>query len=144
MGNLPEIEVRLLRRPGILVATLLVLLIGVAFLTQVVPYRQILDSSQQVASARAELASLQAENARLTSDVVALQTDAEIERLAREKLGYVRPGEIAYVVLDPPGTDSVEAAPVVVVPPVEDRTWVERLWDFLSGADVGATDEPAE
>ena len=33
----------------------------------------------------------------------ALNTDEEIEKLAREKLGYVRPGETAYVVLDPPG-----------------------------------------
>lgn len=135
---------RLPRRPGVAVGTLLVLLIGLAFLTQVVPYRQILDSRQQVASARAELESLEVENARLTSDVAALQTDAEIEKLAREKLGYVHPGETAYVVLDPPGTDSTDSAELIEAPPVEARTWVERIWDFLSGADVGATDEPAE
>lgn len=135
---------RLLRRPGMAIATVLVLLIGLAFLTQVVPYRQILDSRQQVASAQAELAALESENARLTSDVLALQTDAEIEKLAREKLGYVRPGETAYVVLDPPGSDSPAVAPAAEETLVEDRTWVERIWDFLTGADMGATDAPAQ
>jgi len=126
---------RLLRRPGPALATLLILLMGSAFLTQVVPYRQILDSQDQVASARSQLAALEADNSALQADVDALQTDAEVEKLAREKLGYVRPGETAYVVLDPPGTEEpapVEAAP----PPREDKTWVDMVWEFLTGADI--------
>ena len=116
--------------------TLLFLVLGAAFLTQVVPYRQILDSQRQVKSARAELASLEEENARLSEDVAALGTDAEIEKLAREKLGYVRPGETAYVVLDPPA-EEVPAPPLVEEPELSDqRTWVERVWDFLTGADL--------
>jgi len=64
-------------------------------------------------------------------------TSSVLEKLAREKLGYVRPGETAYVVLDPPGTpDDVEdaSAPEVVV----EKTWVDRVWDFLTGADLGS------
>ncbi len=54
----------------------------------------------------------------------------------REKLGYVRPGETAYVVLDPPGTpDETETAPPA---PVEEKTWVDEVWEFLSGADLGS------
>lgn len=126
---------RLLRRPGPALATLLILLMGSAFLTQVVPYRQILDSHDRVASARSQLAALEADNAALQADVDALQTDAEVEKLAREKLGYVRPGETAYVVLDPPGTE--EPAPVEAAPPSsEDKTWVDMVWEFLTGADI--------
>ncbi|MEX0865613.1 MAG: septum formation initiator family protein [Acidimicrobiia bacterium] len=132
----------LLRRPGAALATLLILLIGVAFLTQVVPYRQILDSRQQVESARAELAALDTENRQLEADVAALQTDGEVEKLAREKLGYVRPGEVAYVVLDPPAPDTV-VEPAPALEQAEDRSWVEKIWDFLTGADVGASDAPA-
>ena len=66
----------LLRRPGIAIVTLLILLTGAVFLTQVVPYRQIIDSQRQVASARAELAGYEAENAELAADVEALQTDS--------------------------------------------------------------------
>jgi len=129
--------VSLFRRPGAAIATLLILLMGTAFLTQVVPYRQIIDSQRQVSSARAELAALEAENAELAADVEALQTDAEIEKLAREKLGYVQPGETAYVVLDPPGVDedAEQAAPALVE---EDKTWVDSLWEFLTGADLSS------
>lgn len=126
----------LLRRPGTALFTLLLILMGAAFLTQVVPYGQIMESGRQVDEARSRLAQLEAENEALQADVDALSTDAEIERLAREKLGYVRPGETAYVVLDPPGTaeEIEEQAPPQAV---EDKTWVDRLWEFLSGADLG-------
>ena len=125
----------LLRRPGALIATLLILLTGAVFLTQLVPYGQIIDSRQAVADARSQLAGLESENAALQADVAALQTEAEIEKLAREKLGYVRPGETAYVVLDPPGTpDDVEDPPAPAV--VLEKTWVDRVWDFLTGADL--------
>jgi cell division protein FtsB len=117
-------------------ATLLILVLGAAFLTQVVPYRQIVDSQRQVNEARATLAALEAENALLQADVVALDTEAEIEKLAREKLGYVRPGEVAYVVLDPPGT--VEEPRPEPLPEPEDKTWVDRIWEFLTGADLGS------
>jgi cell division protein FtsB len=125
----------LLRRPGAALAALLILLMGVAFLTQVVPYRQIIESGQRVEAARAELEALEEENHHLQADVSALHTDGEIEKLAREKLGYVRPGETAYVVLDPPADDDqAETAPAPE--PVEERTWVESIWDFLTGADT--------
>lgn len=127
----------LLRRPGVAAATLLILLMGAAFLTQVVPYAQIVDSQRQVESARAELNALEAENTELLADVEALQTDPEIERLAREKLGYVRPGETAYVVLDPPGSEE-EMAPSEPAPEPVEKTWVDKVWEFLTGADLGS------
>ena len=56
---------------------------------------------------------------------------------AREKLGCVRPGETGYIVLDPPGSDQV--APVEVEPLVDDdKTWVDQLWEFISGKDLGS------
>jgi cell division protein FtsB len=125
------------RRPGATIAAVLILLMGAAFLTQVVPYGQIVDSRRQVSSARAQLAALEAENAALEADIAALETDAEVEKLAREKLGYVRPGETAYVVLDPPGT-SGETEPAAPAETEEDRTWVDKVWEFLSGADQGS------
>lgn len=126
-----------LRRPGAAIATLLILLMGAAFVTQVVPYNQIIESQRQVAEARADLAELEAQNERLQADVEALHTDSEVERLAREKLGYVRPGETAYVVLDPPGSaDDTEPAPPEPEP--AEKTWVDEVWEFLTGADIGS------
>jgi cell division protein FtsB len=125
----------LIRRPGMLIVTLLFLLIGAAFLTQLVPYQQILESQRQVDAARAELTALEEENTTLEADVEALQTDAEIEKLAREKLGYVRPGERAYVVLDPPGADDEADQEPSLAELAEEPTWVDRVWDFITGAD---------
>lgn len=126
----------LFKRPGAAMATLLILVLGAAFLTQVVPYRQIVDSQRQVSEARATLAALEAENVLLQADADALETEAEIEKLAREKLGYIRPGETAYVVLDPPG--SVAAPEQTALPEPEEKTWVDRIWEFLSGADLSS------
>ena len=126
----------LLRRPGVALATLLFLLMGAAFLTQVVPYRQIIESQRQVEAARAQLAVLEEENELLQADADALHTDQEIEKLAREKLGYARPGETAYVVLDPPEEDYKPLPRTGPIPLGEEKTWVDRLWEFISGGDL--------
>ncbi len=128
----------ILRRPGIAVVTLLFVLLGAAFLTQVVPYRQILDSQRQVATAQDRLTDLEAENRVLQADADALATPEEIEKLAREKLGYVRPGETAYVVLDPPGSDDAIVDEVVETE-VSEKTWVDEVWEFLTGDDLAPT-----
>jgi cell division protein FtsB len=135
MGQLSEGGLTLMRRPGVALVTLLFLLLGAAFITQVVPYRQIIDSQRQVTTAQERLATLEEENAALQADAAALNTDEEIEKLAREKLGYVRPGETAYVVLDPPGSNQSAAVEEEMLT-VDERTWVDRIWDFLSGGDL--------
>ncbi len=122
-------------RSGVALVTLLFILMGAAFLTQVVPYRQILDSQRQVEAAREQLATLDSENEVLSADVEALNTPEEVERLARDKLGYVRDGETAYVVLDPPGAET-DKTMVSAVPPLPDKTWVDRVWDFITGGDI--------
>src|SRR5437899_2087032 len=49
-----------------------------------------------------ELSDLQAENAHLAQQIAALRSDPRaIERLAREELGLVRPGETVFLVRDP-------------------------------------------
>lgn len=126
-----------LRRTAVAVFTLALLVVGAAVVTNVVPYRQILEQRRQVAAAAAELEQLQKENAVLTAQRDALETPVEIERLAREKLGYVRPGEIAYVVLDPPrAPTTTTTAPEPEPNPVEDRSLLDTVWDFMTGADL--------
>ncbi|MEX1125729.1 MAG: septum formation initiator family protein [Acidimicrobiia bacterium] len=138
MVDLPKVPVSMRSRPGVALVTLLFILMGAAFLTQVVPYRQILDSRRQVEAARDQLASLEAENEVLSADADALKTPEEVERLARDKLGYVREGEVAYVVLDPPGAQASQ--PVASkLPELPEQTWVDRVWDFLTGGDLDST-----
>lgn len=126
-----------IKRPAVALFTLALVVVGVAVLTNVVPYRQIVDQSRQVEAAAAELEALQEENAMLAARRDALQTPVEIERLAREKLGYVRPGEVAYVVLEPPALPTSTTTPVIEEEPVQDSTLLSAVWDFVTGADLG-------
>lgn len=112
-----------------------VVLVATVLLTNVFPYRKILAQQQAVENARTQLELLTAENDRLETEAAALHTDEEIERLARENLGYVRPGEYAYVVLEPPPAGQ-PAVVEPVEPPPEPAKWHENLWDFLTGKDL--------
>jgi cell division protein FtsB len=125
------------RRPTWLLVPATVLLVGLAMVTNVIPFRQIVEQRTQVSEAEARLDALVEENRLLESQVEALNTPAEIERLAREKLGYVREGETAYVVLEPESsgpaaTDRMAAGSGSV----DERAWWERLWDFVTGRDL--------
>jgi cell division protein FtsB len=118
-------------------ATVAVLVVAVAVTTNALPLRQIVDQQQEVAEARQTLGELSRENAILTDQVAALQTPIEIERLAREKLGYVRPGEAAYVVIED-ATPAADFPAEIAGEPAEGDTvpFLSRLWDFVTGRDL--------
>jgi cell division protein FtsB len=127
----------ILRRPAFFLVCL-AMLVGLAFVTNVLPFRQILEQQKAVDAAAAALVALQEENSRMAIEVEALHTPGEIERLARENLGYVLPGEIGFVVLEPEsqlGSDASPASPIEIEPPTE-QAWYLRIWDFLTGADL--------
>lgn len=53
--------------------------------------------SAHASDLRSEIDHLKKDNARLSKEVSALKTDsAYIERLARDKIGLARPGEVVY------------------------------------------------
>ena len=98
-------------------ALFLVALVGLLFVF-VYPTRTFLDQRDETNKARAQLAMLQAENARLAQESKRLSTDSEIERLARQKYGLVKPGQIPFVILPapiattlPPPSSTVPPAP---------------------------------
>jgi cell division protein FtsB len=123
------------RRPAILVSVAL-LVVGLALITNVVPFRQILEQQRRVEEASTHLAALTQENQLLEDQVAALQTPAEIERLAREELGYVKAGEIGFVVLQPEAPPPATVGAEAVTSPSAPRSWYARIWDFLTGADL--------
>ncbi|MDH3247332.1 MAG: septum formation initiator family protein [Acidimicrobiia bacterium] len=122
------------RRPAVtlLVAAVAVVLLAIA--TNVVPFRQVVDQRTEIGEARNHLAALVAENATLTQQVAALETPIEVERIAREKLGYVRPGETAYVVIAPEVEAEVVPAPVELA--AEEPSFLAKLWAYVTGADL--------
>jgi cell division protein FtsB len=77
----------------------------------VLPGRELLDQSHQLASTRQRLTMLRTEDRVLSNKAASLQTDATIEQIAREDYGLVMPGEQAYVVLPPVAHGSTATTP---------------------------------
>ncbi len=73
-----------------------------ALAVYVFPTRTWLDQRAALDRADAQLSELQAERASLEARIAELDTDAEIEQIARSQFGLVLPGEEAYAVLPAP------------------------------------------
>lgn len=116
---------------------LVVVLLGALALTVsgILPFRQIISQQRQVERSESQLTALREENDALAEDIEMLGTDAEIERLAREQFGLVRPGEVAYVVVTPDEPLVIETSSDPVVRS-DERPWWQRVWDFITGGDV--------
>ncbi len=80
------------RAAALLVAVALLLLLAL------VPARQYLDQRGRIEQLERRAAELERRNDALRAEIAALHDPVELERLARECLGMVRPGEIALVI----------------------------------------------
>lgn len=120
-------------RRGVWLAVLLIVALAIT-LAGVFPFRQLIAQDRQVQETQERLDTLRAENARLEGDAATLRTPAEIERIAREELGLVRPGETGISVQTPKDVSAPE--PEARVLEADERTFVEKIWDFLTGRDL--------
>ncbi len=122
-------------RPWRSVLLTVVFVVGGFVVTGVLPVREYLERGDDVEAAQIVLDRLKAENGALADDIDALYTEQEIERVAREQYGFVREGEVGYVVTTPedlePVTEVVQPVPLVT----EKRSFLQRLWDFVTGND---------
>jgi cell division protein FtsB len=75
----------------------------------VFPARTLLAQRQQTEKERSELQLLNEQSRKLEEESRRLQSDAEVERMAREQYGFVYPGEHPYVVVPPPTTTTPPA-----------------------------------
>ncbi|MEA2002376.1 MAG: septum formation initiator family protein [Actinomycetota bacterium] len=120
-------------RRGSFVAVLL--LVGLAIvLAGVFPFRQLIAQERLVDNTRAKLDALIVENAAIQGQIDAAQSPTELERIAREQYGMVRPGETSYIVeLDggPVPQEVVDQQQML-----DSRSLLQRFWDFLTGRDL--------
>lgn len=126
------------RRPRWRAVMFVTLLVSLGLVVSgVLPLQQYLERETQVNAAREQLAALEARNGEISEDVDALLTDQEIERVAREQYGFVRPGEVGYVVIVPENAEApARNRTPEPVEPVESPGFFERVWLFLTGGDV--------
>ncbi len=69
------------------------------------PIRTWMGQRATMAEAESELSRTQGEIEQLNARLALIETDAEIERLARENFDLVFPGEESYRILPAPGSD---------------------------------------
>lgn len=101
-----------------------------------VPVLDRLEAQQlEIAESTSDLELLVAENADLQERLDALNTPLEIERLARERLGFVRAGETAIVVVPAPVEVEEPEAPAPPPAPRPDP-WYKEWWSYISGSDL--------
>ena len=102
-----------------------VLLLGVF------PTRSYFTQRENIEREKAKVAILDQENSRLAARVQKLQTDEEIERLAREQYNLVKPGEEAYAIL--PGPEEAETGHRETAPaPPAEPSLAGKVWDTIT------------
>ena len=98
-GTVVASRLRLTGRAVVL--AVVILLIGVA---SVGVLRQYLDQRSHIDRLERQVTTLESERVRLEQEIARLHDPEHLERLARECLGMVRPGEIRFVVPDASGS----------------------------------------
>jgi cell division protein FtsB len=124
-----------LRRPSLTGrAVVLAGVLALIVFTLAVPMRELISQRAEISALRAQNEAAQARVDALTIRQERLADPAYVTSLIRERLHYVLPGEVGYVVLDPdeapaPTKTKAAAAPVA---------WYATLWTSVKTVDGAA------
>jgi cell division protein FtsB len=129
-------------------AVALLVVVGLLVLSYVGTMRIYLDQQSDMATARTQIAERQATIAQLEDELSRWNDPDYIKTQARERLGWVMPGEVGYRVI---GTDgSVVSGEVGSIQGNNDpvnQAWYEKIWSSVQAADqpvvVAPTSTPA-
>jgi cell division protein FtsB len=109
------------------------LMVAAVLALSVNPARDLWRQWHEMRKLEADLIALRRENEKLKVELERLKTDAYIEQEARARLGLVKPGERAYVIVPPkqespkPQTQSPKSEKKV-----SRKTIWQKIWDSLS------------
>jgi cell division protein FtsB len=116
-------------------AAILAIVVGVLAVSYAYPLRAWYDQHSRRNALEQESAELRASIEELETELQLWDDPAFVRAQARERLNFVMPGEIGYVVVDETGTTqpvtTAEGIPVTAGGP-----WYSRLWASLEAADV--------
>jgi cell division protein FtsB len=128
------------------------LALGVVFaLVLAPPLRLYVQQQQEIAAVRTEIAEREEGVAALEEELRLWEDEAYVAAQARERLGMVRPGEIGYVVPDPPAEAAAAPDPLTgegVADALQrpdaapEGTWYGRLWSSVEAVGAGAAGDP--
>ncbi len=111
-----------------------------------VPMRQFFAQRDRLVTVQAAERAQAARVAELEERKERLHDPAYIERLARERLRFVRPGEVPFIVLTPsgkPGAEPVVRPDGTVEPAKTERAWYAELWASVEDAGAAPVASPS-
>ncbi|RIQ21383.1 FtsB family cell division protein, partial [Jiangella rhizosphaerae] len=125
-------------RAAVLALVLAVLLVSYAY-----PLRAWFDQHRERVELQREQDELTASVEQLEQELRLWEDPAYVAAQARERLGFVLPGEQSYIVLpDENAADETSAAEAGGLPPSGQGTWYERLWASVTFADSPPPEQP--
>ena len=117
------------------ILTLLVVAATV-FLVIFSPLRSWMQQQEEARQLAQRVAEAKATNQRLEDEIKRYEDPEYIAQEARERLGYVKPGEVTYVVVDAPGEDDEAQNGGGAKEQPEDKAWFALLAEGVRVADA--------
>jgi cell division protein FtsB len=97
------------------------------------PAQRLLDTRERVETLAAKADALERENAMLERRMMDLEDPLNVELLAREQQGFIRPGEVPYTLV-PPAVDRPRiTAPRDAAAEAPPAAWYTRAWQTIRG-----------
>lgn len=126
----------------------LVVLLGFLAVLLTPTLRGYLDQRSQIGTVEQQIVAEQAEIERLQLEIARYDDEQFVEQQARERLRFVKPGEVAFTVLDDTGEGLVEPLPGMAQVGSEAREtlpWYGEVWQSVLVANDGvpAVEDPA-
>lgn len=125
--------------------------LGLVLLVLVISYasslRAWLQQRAEIAAAQADIVQTQASIDALEQAKLRWSDPDYVQAQARERFGWVLPGEVGYRVIDPDGDSLGAAAQLAAPPPVSDlagEDWYEAVWQSIESAGTLGPDSAAK
>ncbi len=120
-------------------AAVLFVVLGLLVVAYAWPVREYLRQRTELDAMRSNLSATQ-EHVQELSDAKAKWSDpAYVVAQARDRLHYVMPGEVGYIVIHPATKAAAPAPTPAVAPATPVDPWYSALWSSVQGADQPAT-----
>jgi cell division protein FtsB len=121
--------------PRVNIRVIALVLAGVfVMLTLAVPLRALIQERREIKDLEQQVVAKQLVIDDLTNRQARLADPAYLQALARERLNYVFPGEIGFVILDEETNTAITSVSGALVPN-NDAAWYTKLWTSTRLAD---------
>lgn len=115
-------------------AAVLVIILAALIVSYASSLRAWVDQQQQMSALRTEQADQTRRVGELQDEIARWNDPSYVKAQARERFGYVMPGEVGYVVLDDNGAVTTTTARTVKI--ASATPWWQQLWGSVKAADT--------